>query len=269
MKEPRRLDQGNNGHVAHALLEAGRCYRASPQTHAKTLAALGIAGSTILTTGSAAAAGSQLVKIGWANLGWAKLVLGISALSAAIVVPTAYSALQAHHGSELAAHQNQASAILLSGGERSAVDDAPAPPPRSEDSERDFVETQTQTQTQARPRTGTSTTANQPEGRAGTGRSSKGGARTTQGAALTAELSMVDAARSVLANGDARSALALLEAYSRLYPHGHLELEADVLRMDALARSGQSGAATKHAEAFLRRHPNSVLATRARGFLAD
>jgi hypothetical protein len=84
---------------------------------------------------------------------------------------------------------------------------------------------------------------------------------------LAAELGALDAARSELAAGNANGALGKLDDYARLYPRGRLVLEAEVLRIDALAKSGQTDVAKKRAEAFLRRHPNSVLASRVRGYL--
>ena len=81
---------------------------------------------------------------------------------------------------------------------------------------------------------------------------------------LTQELAALDAARASLAGGEARRALRLLDTYDQSYPHGRLELEADVLRIDAMARSGRRDAARALAEAFLRKHPNSVLASRVR-----
>jgi hypothetical protein len=91
--------------------------------------------------------------------------------------------------------------------------------------------------------------------------------RSVSQSALAAELAALDAVRGKLRAGDATGALALLDEYSRTYPRGRLALEAEVLRIDALAKSGQSSAASRRAEAFLRRHPNSVLASRVRGYL--
>jgi TolA-binding protein len=93
--------------------------------------------------------------------------------------------------------------------------------------------------------------------------------RAPSGSALTAELGALDEARSRLASGDASGALAKLDEYSRTYPRGRLVLEAEVLRIDALAKSGQQGAANKRAEQFLKRHPNSVLASRVRTYLTE
>jgi hypothetical protein len=86
-------------------------------------------------------------------------------------------------------------------------------------------------------------------------------------AVLTAELGALDAARSALAKGEARRALVLLDSYAKSYPRGRLMLEAEVLRIDALARSGETQAAKQRAATFLRRHPNSVLSARVRSYL--
>jgi len=88
-------------------------------------------------------------------------------------------------------------------------------------------------------------------------------------ALLTEELGALDHARLSLASGDARRALEELEAYDRRYPQGRLQIEAEVLRIDALAKVGRKDVARQRAEAFLRHHPNSVLATRVRAHLAD
>jgi outer membrane protein assembly factor BamD (BamD/ComL family) len=87
--------------------------------------------------------------------------------------------------------------------------------------------------------------------------------------ALAAELGALDAARSRLDAGDASGALSRLDDYTRSYPRGRLALEAEVLRIDALSRSGQRAVAEKRAATFLRRHPNSVLASRVRAYLND
>jgi hypothetical protein len=97
----------------------------------------------------------------------------------------------------------------------------------------------------------------------------KADARAAGSGALTAELGVLDLARSKLAAGDARGALGVLDDYVRTYPRGRLNLEAEVLRIDALAKAGETGAAKKRAEAFLKRYPKSVLASRVRGYLDE
>jgi hypothetical protein len=87
--------------------------------------------------------------------------------------------------------------------------------------------------------------------------------------ALRAELMALDAARAALAAGNGQGALSLLDAYDRGNPRGLLKLEAEVLRIDALAKSGRPDAARRRARAFLARYPNSVLASRVRGYTAE
>ncbi|MCC6554624.1 MAG: outer membrane protein assembly factor BamD, partial [Polyangiaceae bacterium] len=72
------------------------------------------------------------------------------------------------------------------------------------------------------------------------------------------------AAREALAGGRARAALAALDAYSARFPGGRLALEAEVLRIEALAGSGEASAATALARAFLAAHPASPYANRLR-----
>jgi outer membrane protein assembly factor BamD (BamD/ComL family) len=91
--------------------------------------------------------------------------------------------------------------------------------------------------------------------------------KTSSASALAAELGALDAVRARLSSGDASGALAKLDEYARTYPRGRLVLEAEVLRIDALAKNGQHSAAKKRAESFLTRHPKSVLASRVRGYL--
>jgi hypothetical protein len=86
-------------------------------------------------------------------------------------------------------------------------------------------------------------------------------------ASLTRELAALDRARMALASGDARGALAELDAHDRKFPRGRLALEAEVLRIDALAKTGHTSEARQHAQTFVRLHPNSVLATRVRAHL--
>jgi hypothetical protein len=88
-------------------------------------------------------------------------------------------------------------------------------------------------------------------------------------AMLTDELGAIDRARVALAKGDARRVLEELDAYDRRFPAGRLQIEAEVMRIDAFAKLGRKDLARQHAEAFLKRHPNSVLATRVRAHTAD
>lgn len=238
MNEPRRLRDEAESPVELLLLEAGVAYRSSADARAKTLAALGLVGSAAVSAGAISAASSSLAtKVG---VGWSKVLL-ISSLGAGIAAPVGYLTWNRLH----------------SGREESAkvVAAPPAAPPAAA-----AAVAQTPPVAEASP-SGVSfdelpAPAAKPEAKP----SSPAGD-------LAAELGALDAARSELAAGNANGALGKLDDYARAYPRGRLVLEAEVLRIDALAKSGQKDVAKKRAEAFLRRHPNSVLASRVRGYL--
>jgi outer membrane protein assembly factor BamD (BamD/ComL family) len=66
--------------------------------------------------------------------------------------------------------------------------------------------------------------------------------------------------------GDARRALELIDAYRALPTGGELAAEASLLRIEALALSGQRDAAAREARQFASAYPNSPLIDRALGF---
>ncbi|HTA90534.1 MAG TPA: outer membrane protein assembly factor BamD [Polyangiaceae bacterium] len=230
MSELPRLHTEPESELERSLLNAGRGYTASTSSRAKALAAVGLVG----VTASSTAAASAVTKAGIAK--WLVAV----ALVAGVAVPVAHYL------------------------RHSAADPASAPvsaasPP--------VVDTQTAAAIQNSrpvPTVDTSTPATEPAPNSGPNAARV--APKPAAPALSAELGALDAARSALAAGDANGALTQLDAYARNFPHGKLSLEAEVLRIDALAKSGQTAAARKRAEAFMKRHPDSVLASRVRAY---
>jgi hypothetical protein len=91
-------------------------------------------------------------------------------------------------------------------------------------------------------------------------------AKPSSASALSAELNALDTARSALAGGNPSAALSDLDQYAHQFPHGKLGLEAEVVRIEALAKSGQTATAKKRAQAFMKRHPDSLLASRVRAY---
>src|SRR5512145_892650 len=85
--------------------------------------------------------------------------------------------------------------------------------------------------------------------------------------ALAAELAALDGARAKVRAGEPKSALVLLDAYQREFTRPRLALEAEVLRIDALHRAGQTEAAKRRAAAFVQNHPKGVLTARVRRYL--
>jgi outer membrane protein assembly factor BamD (BamD/ComL family) len=86
---------------------------------------------------------------------------------------------------------------------------------------------------------------------------------------LAPELALLDRAQGLLASGRATAALGVLEEYDRTFPHGALAQEAEVLRIDALARAGQRSSAESRGRTFLSRHPESPQAARVRAALGS
>jgi len=84
---------------------------------------------------------------------------------------------------------------------------------------------------------------------------------------LAIEVGQVDRARARLAAGDPAGALAAVAEHTRTFPHGILAAEAEVVRIDALLRSGQRDAARRVGRQFLQRFPRSPLVQRVRSLL--
>jgi hypothetical protein len=244
MNEPRRLREVSGSTVEHALLSAGASYRSSAAAHAKTLGALGLASSAALSAGVASAGAAGI----FSKLGWAK-VLSLVSLSLAVIAPVTYVALRSP-SSDAAPSAAVAPAAPAQARAPEPVIDSLLPSTALSESAPEAAAVVDVDK--AAPPAALRTI--KPDAN-------------TKADSVAAELAAIDGARAALARGDANGALARLDSYARTYPRGRLSLEAEVLRIDALARSGQTAAASKRAEAFLRRHPNSVLASRVRGYL--
>jgi hypothetical protein len=86
---------------------------------------------------------------------------------------------------------------------------------------------------------------------------------------LADEVTILDRAREALADGAAGRALHTLDEHDRRFPSGALSIEAHVLRIDALAGSGDIATASRLAEEFLAQNPTSAHAARLRSFLSS
>jgi hypothetical protein len=79
---------------------------------------------------------------------------------------------------------------------------------------------------------------------------------------LGRELESLDQARAALRGGDADRCLHLLREHARKFPRQRMAIEASVLRIEALAKSGNHEAARKAGQAFLAKHPKGPYAQR-------
>lgn len=245
MNEPTRLLDTPESELERALLDAGRSYTASGSTRAKTLLALGLTAVAPSAAPAATAAGNSIMKGALAKLALGVLVVGAVAVpvwryldhdpsNAAVArapITAAAAALPIAPPAVAPAPLEVASAEIAPLD--SARIDASEPPPSP-----------------SARNAGTPRAENKP----------------ASAPPLTAELAALDTARTSLSHSDPTAALAALDSYARNFPRGRLKLEAEVLRIGALAKSGQTETARKRAQAFLRLHPDSVLASRVRSY---
>jgi hypothetical protein len=77
----------------------------------------------------------------------------------------------------------------------------------------------------------------------------------------------LDLARAAIAKGDSTKALVILDGHDRDFAQGIMNPDAKVLRIEALARTGEDARAKELAEGFLADFPHSPLAPRTRGLL--
>ncbi len=227
MDDPQRLLDGTGTALEQTLLQELRSYHGPKNMRAHTLAALGVTGSTGLAAGGALA-------WFWGKTWGTKLLLTVSAASVLVGVPAGYFILR-QGATPLASPAPPTVAAMR------PVQRLPAPAPATTPPVLDTPAGPTPPPVARVSRRGVTTSA-----------------------ALREELEALDTVRSTLARGDIFAALSLLDAYFQSFHHGRLHLEAEVLRIDALARCGQADAARSYAKEFLRRHPKSVHAARLR-----
>jgi TolA-binding protein len=79
------------------------------------------------------------------------------------------------------------------------------------------------------------------------------------------EIRLLDQARGAVQIGKPAQALRVLAKYDQKFPRGQFRQEVKVLRMEALAQSGESERAAKLAKKFIAEHPNSPHVERVEG----
>lgn len=237
MSEPGRMVDEPRSTLEQALLHEGRAFRDTEAMRAHTLAALGLATSAGLSTSLLA---------WWIAKTWTtKLIVVMSAVTLLAAIPVSY---------------------LVLGKQSPVVPPAPAvaPPPAPAPRVAPLVLPEP-----VAPRAPAAVAPQPAPPRAPAPVAAPAVASrtpTNSSSALRAELAALDAVRSTLANDDASGALSFLDAYFRTFPRGRLRPEAEVLRIDALAKAGRVEVARRYAREFLKRHPNSVLTARVQPY---
>jgi hypothetical protein len=230
MDEPERMLHQTNSALERALLHEARAYRGADDLREHTLAALGLASSAGIVGGLLA----WLASRSWTT----KIFLALSTATLLAALPVAYVLF----GRAAAPVAPPPAAPIAAPAPRAVLAPPNAPPPVPE-----AAPALTPPQPAVLPAPSSHAPAN-------------------ANSALRAELAALDAVRSTLANDNPAGALSFLGAYFHTFPRGRLHLEAEVLRIDALAKDGRVDEAKSNAQEFLKRHPNSVLAARVRPF---
>ena len=86
---------------------------------------------------------------------------------------------------------------------------------------------------------------------------------------VDAELALLERAKESLDRRRPAAALATVAEYEQRHPHGVLAIEAQVIRIEALAQAGRVQQASSAAHAFLAAHPNTVQAARVRSLARE
>jgi hypothetical protein len=245
MKDPKRLVEDCGSELELMLLQEGRRSFMDETRRLKVLGALGV--------GTAVAASS---KTGWAlATTWKKVWVGGLAVCAGVggsvyfaqnqsVSPPATDPVFAPKALELAPVEAQAPSLAV---EPAAV--APVVAPAEQTSPSQPLDAAQQR----------GTVASKVERHAAAPRTSS----------LAQEVAAIDQARAAVRSGNGAQALGLVEDYLQEFPKGGLRLEAEVVRVQALAALGKRAEASARAKKLLSRNPNSVLAGRLRGYVVE
>jgi hypothetical protein len=240
MKDPDRLTDTGTDDVGAALLRSAKRYRVSEQTRQRALASLGAA----TTAGSA----KPLSK---AALSPAKLAL--FGLPGALMLAGGYLLVSASQAGFRPPVNPAPTIVSVAWLPRAAAPpvlavDPPASPPVREN-----------------PRVSTSP----PSSASSLPLNAAQASTARSGSDLAGELSALDTAAKAIQAGNGAGALALLDGYARAFPRGSLDLEAKVLRAEALESAGRHGEAVARARTFVARYPTSPLAVRMRRLAHD
>jgi hypothetical protein len=266
MTDPERIGRRDLG-LAAQLLRSAADEQPSSASVQRTLAALGVSGVVLTTTGvagaavassgahltTAASAGAgagisagagkavtAMLLVKWVGVG---VVGGVGLAGAAAVVsspaPSPAVVASAH------VPRRQVPARVASSAASAPAASVVAPSPEQEAVDPPPV-----------PRGSTSTPAPVPEASVDAG-----------GVPLAAEVAFVDRARALLASGQLEAGLSRLSRYEREFPDARLLPEVLFLQLETYERLGQPSEARRAAQRLVSTFPHSPHAKRARALL--
>lgn len=247
MSDPERLLHGASGNLAARLVRAGASEAPSRRRVERALSAVAAGTSTLGAAGTAGALGVGGAKAGSAALGfvvlakWASVGMAGGALVSLAAHGLAGRAPVRTAPKPEAAHVAVAGVTPVVSSSARAVERAPG---------------------------ASENTPPRPVPAVASARVEAASTLEEARAPLAAEVAFVDRGRTLFRNGTPSAALAALASYESEFPARRLLPEVLLLRMDALAATGQRGAAEALAHVLVRDFGRSPHAARARAVLA-
>jgi hypothetical protein len=292
MSEPRRILDGQTSQFERDLLESWSSEQPSAASRARALAIAGAAAGTLAAAATATAAAASTsasasmtgTGMGMGGVGAAAGVAAPNAAGVGLAVTVKWGLLFAFVAASVVA-----GVVVLGGSPSSDAPPSPAPAPVTTAA----TATATRTGTAAAATTAepgnppaptlepkTVSPSDLPPATAGAATTPPPGARAPAATAtvaapaapsaessLSEEIASFDRARAAFDTGDSDRALALVDAYERRFPAGTFVQEAEVLRVQALGRKGDTAGARRAGQRFLAAHPTSPHAARIRAIL--
>jgi len=246
---PRILEEGHDR--AKALLRAESGEVPPPGAADRVLVALGVgaaAGGAVVTAKGAAASASKWLWIGM--IGGAVAIGGVIAQRASSAPSVAPRQVDDTGAAEALRDEMPVIAQAAPSDSIAPLPEAPPAPAAA-----------TQPAAAPEPSAAPTPAATEPSAR----RRRRDLADPNEG--LKVEIGYLDGARAALAAGQPATALAWLDDYRDRFSPGRFEPEAFVIRLDALARSGDGATAQRLARDYLATHPTTPHAPRIRRIL--
>ncbi len=257
MSEPRRLLSDPDGATPfeRGLLESYSAEQPSAAARTRALGIASVAAGTVATIGVAAGAGAAAPKAaglaGLAVFKWVVIGVAVAGAATAVVVvrpdpePVVTTSTKASPVAPA-----KATAAVAPTPQVTAVAEAMVEPPAISPAD-----------LRAAP------SAPAPVAQRATATPVAAAPAAPASGSLPAEIAALDRARKALEGGDPAQALTLVDAYESQYPNGTFSEEAEVLRIEALAKRGDRARATSAGQRFLAAHPTSPHAARIRAIL--
>ena len=261
--EMRRLSEEGGSDLEVSLLRSAKCDAPPSGARRRAMVALGVGGSILASSSASAAAvaGAGLVK-------WLGIAVIASALVAGSVAAVQNVSAPAPAGPAQRGASTHAQAVEAVVVERAvaAIGGEPALQKLAEPTAADPPASAQAVEAPAAPAAQTIALGSLPAAPAAA-KVAAPRAQRSEAPSLADEVAALDRASQAMAS-DPKAALAQLEKHEKRFAGGALGPEAMVLRIEALAKSGDSARANALANEFFAKHADSPLRGRVRSIIA-